>query len=807
MQRILRHAERLAPALRYRLPWCLVFLVAVATGAWEAVHTWPAVVFFPFNGHWQNHWPLYRLSAGEVPFLDFPAYLGAASTYLAWPLFVLLGGDLRASAVAFDALSAFVLVLSSVMACRLAGFRWITTAPLAAAICFFFWVLVQGSSSALGIRAFAPCVAATAVWWALRPGKNVSPGRVRAALLGAAAGSLVVWSNDYGIPSALAALIAFWFFAGVHAGVWAAAASPAGAFLAATAVSQGNPLAWLRSSVLDTAGMQAWYFFPDPSTKVFGPLDLPWWDPALWAAAAVAVRLVWISVARPQGRERARDAALLCLILGAAGGYLLSCFAGSYHLRYGIPFYQKVGPAAMALFAALAWRAFPQFVSALPSRAAAPLAAAVALAAMAWSLPGPLTSPERPRSILSQSGAGPVPELARGGGTVFLPEVAEAAELGRRLGARWDAEGVPPERRLLSLYASVLTATSGSRQPAPDYVIHALSDRDQDRFAQRVRDQEHRAVEALNPLLIVFGAWNVRMAWPLYRELFERWRPVKATAYSVIWEPAPHGFTAPERPSAACSVSASGDSVQVQLLGEQPVNGEDGRWWVDVSVDGDTRFRHTAFPFAGSLSFLLLADETFRGPGDTPRQIPNVGGWAFTRRMEPKVAFPVLAGWGESGTARVALSAHPSGRAFFAARSCVATAVAPFAATQPSRAPVPEGGVVATRMPFGPWPLRDGREAVAYGFLNPYHGFFFQRGDLVRIGEEAAEVVSTDFGFLSVVRPLGDPAVRDALSSSGGVVRMIAPADDPFHPSRSGAARHRAQDGYGAFETPNLPPG
>jgi len=740
----------------------------LALGCWSgALEAWH-IEFDPVNGHFQNFNAEARLLAGQLPFVDFPAYLGLAPLLLPFPLFAALGGTLAASNAAYDVVCVVLLGASFVIAMRLcrwpAAIAWAWAVPLTAVP----WPMARGNESAIGIRSFLPFAAAAALLalgrWRLRGGH---PAAVL-AVAGAAAGIMPLWSNDYGVPSAAAFCVAAMVSldpgtgAGARLRGWGAFFGSAACccILALVIVTGGHPLVWAQFNFGGVLADQFWYFNPVAAGKVYGPADIPHGLPeALLVVPNAAVWLWWLL-----RRRRDPAAAALALLCGAAtGGAFLSGLAGTFEPRYFMPLW-RLTLVTLPFAVALAWRAAAARIA--PSRCAGPsrlmvrmrrdaplqfILAAAAVGVGCW-----LVSLDA--ADYWKHPEGDDVAVAELGGRIrpsYLPTVEE----GRRLRAEYDAAGVPPDRRLFSTYATATALAAGSRQSGPDYIIHALGDAGRARFADAL-DMDYRNVETMDPDLMLWGLWNVRTSWPFFHRLFTGWHPVSRTPWSLVWErgaaPSVSGAAVP------CRVSGPGaDGFWSLSIGTDSAAPPSGPWWVEVEADISTGFRPLPFPIAGSHRLLEVVESRdpaghVTGPDAGMGEIASLVSNTWTLRLaDGVVAMPMR--WRADAAATLSLRAWPRDRTTLEVRSCRARMVVPVAATLLPWSG-PRGGTVAIAAGGvpprpEPYPARHGTEAYALKTSDPAATMALRAGDgVVFPGGERSVILLRDFHQVLVER-------------------------------------------------------
>ena len=728
----------------------------LALAAWCSLENAASIAFNPVNGHYQNFNAAARLLEGEVPFRDFPAYLGLGPLLVPMPLFAALGGTLMASNLAWDFVSVAMLGLSFYVAMRLC--RWPPAVAWAAALALSAlpWPMARGNESAIGIRSFVPFAAAGVFVllsrWRARGGRDVPVF----AVAGAVAGTAALWSNDYGLPTAAAFSVAFLAChmpaRGRLAAVAAFLAAAVGtAVLLLAAATAGDPLAWARFNFGGVLADQFWYFNPAAAAKTYGLADIPL---SAWLVAApnAALWLRWAVL-----RRRDPSAAALALLCGAAtGGAFLSVLAGSYEARYFLPLWRltlATLPFAAFLLAAAVLRRRTGGLRARLDRdpILQGILVAAALGVGGWAANFTAAGGYRHASTADDVAA---PEL---GGKVAA-SYAPALELARSLRRTYDAEGIPADRRILSTYATALARIAGSRQTEPDYVIHALGDAGRARFAAALGDG-YRNVETMSPDLLLWATWNVRTSWEFHRGLFEGWKPVSRTPWSLIW--ARRTAPLPAGPALSCRVVPGEENGFVAL----EVTGGEGAepWWAEVVADLDTDFRPSGVPLVGTHRLLeavegRAGEVAARRRGSGTENTGLVTDTWTTRLADGPLAMPVRTVPGASSW--LSLRSWPEGRSAVRIAGCTARAVAPVSETVlPWTGP--RGGEVALASAAFPpqsvsFPTLHDGVAHPLGTADPLAPLAVRVGDEVVFPKgERGRVLMRDFGLLVVAAPEG----------------------------------------------------
>jgi hypothetical protein len=172
-----------------------------------------------------------------------------------------------------------------------------------------------------------------------------------------------------------------------------------------------------------------------------------------------------------------------------------------------------------------------------------------------------------------------------------------------RLAAHWDARGVAPDDRLLSVYTSALDIAADTQSPEPvGSLIHALGPENRAAFTEQVARREVAAVSTIAPDYSGWEGWLLRANWPFFERLFANYEPLARTDQQVLWVPS-NGA----RPiaDARCNVDAiSPGKIRVAVLADTT-----GIASVSLERSGDFATGRTALltvteesPITGSVS-------------------------------------------------------------------------------------------------------------------------------------------------------------------------------------------------------------
>lgn len=506
------------------------------------------------DGAMQTWFALSHFADGEQLGVAFQSYLGVTMILALLPIFWALGETLYASTFAaytavFLAAFGTAYAIAWMIRCVLPWARWI----VAIGLLFVFYFIGPGISELIGLRyplAFDPGVSLRPVRGALSflvlPVFAVAlrsimgGGSFRAPLLlGLVAGMGLLWSNDAGIalvialvialglallrrPSLLARTLALFI---IGAGI-----SAAGTILI---VTHGEPTGWLRYNFVDVAGDQFWYFAPwDRATRILGPVDLvkiiTGGDPV--TTISLLLLLVCIAVAtfklvRGHGSP-VRLAAFTMIGASTIGTALIPQIGGHIDGAYNNITFMLGLAAPLVVFPRRTFKIARPMVRFAGQRG---MVAATGCAALA------MIAIEGARTVTVINDTDRT-FYSRSLGFHVTPKVGKDLAAMEQLAQHWDEEGVPQDRRILSVYTSVLDIAAGTQSPEPvGSLIHALGPENRARFTAQVSNLSVSAVVTIAPDYSGWAGWNLRANWPFFKALRDIYYPAARTDQQILW--------------------------------------------------------------------------------------------------------------------------------------------------------------------------------------------------------------------------------------------------------------------------------
>jgi hypothetical protein len=364
-------------------------------------------------------------------------------------------------------------------------------------------------------------------------------GVVAGLSLGLVAGAGLLWSNDAGIPLVIALVLGLVMALHQRLGLLARMLASFGAGLAVSAgaillaVTHGAPGPWLRYNFRDVAGDQFWFFAPwERSTRILGLGDLPnimrHADPLSAASLIVLTACVlWAMLQRLCSRSApVRGSAFVFVGASVIGTALIPQIGGHVGAEYNAITFVLGASAPLIVAPAGLWRRLGTVLRRIRPAHITALTAIAALAMIGTEGARLAMSPARAERTAYD------PAL----GFFVTPAYAQDLAAMRKLAAAWDAERVPQDRRLLSVYTSPLDIAAGVRSPADvGSLIHALGPEKRAAFTALLAEQKVAAVTTIAPDYSGWEGWIRRANWPFFRALHANYTPIARNNQQVLW--------------------------------------------------------------------------------------------------------------------------------------------------------------------------------------------------------------------------------------------------------------------------------
>ena len=544
--------------LKKNLLFILLVLAAFCMAALYAMPEKQCADFFAINGDFQNFNVVRRILDGQAPYHDFPVYLGLGHALLGSLACFLLGfghPTLETECWAFHVLPSLAFTATAYVLFRavlrnrkkewsmffadllLFLLTWspaIFTGFLAIYQSFLYALqeALSNGNSARMVRGFAPVlfVAGAALCFHLL---ERIPALKRRSLsapvgMGLCTGMIILYSNDFGIASAICSVLIFGFLTLIRRdsarrklrdlGIFAAAAAAA-FFAVILLATHGHPMSYFAQNA-GSGPAQLWYY-SSPKSHYLYDIDTSFLILLQLFAALVYLFFLF----------RARLSAKSVFRFGVPCFMNLTCYAAAneYKLLSGGMLH---GMALTVLYLTL-------------------LAEAVGLIFMlAEKIPGAA-------KVLSARKAG---WLAFGLVTVYCISMAVPHAIALMQGTFYRGDYVlnvghlnsqgydvrkanalmGEDDQVWSTYASAVETSRGQFQPSGyDYIIHVLGDKARQTYVQRFHEADTAYAATIRDNYGGWEQWARNVNWFFYRELYQNYVPSFSTGYQLFWQKRP----------------------------------------------------------------------------------------------------------------------------------------------------------------------------------------------------------------------------------------------------------------------------
>ena len=495
--------------------------------------------FVAINGTFQNYNFIRRFLDGQVPFVDFPVYLGSGHLIVTSFFTFLFGNDYSASVHAYH----YVSSLTVIMYFYVFGYAYFKKNWI---IPFFFSVisrlflssvfsyLIYGGNSARAIRALiVPVIICVYLLVS-----NILRAKIKdknkvfishIVLVSLLAGLALVWSNDYGLVSFIALFMLV--FAYVLIGYKSIrkllvsllimiAGSLSSAFILVLLITRGHPVMWVRSNCMSSQ-YQGWYYEqPQLHTLYYYQIDL---SLPLIICFILLVVYFYFSV-RKISWEKIQSFGLITFTL-------LSCFGAcqAYKLfslnTIDYPSFLISTFLILAIYEAIRLVKFTfkkgdvklsdktlRIISIVSS-------VLIIICILSYSVVSFVKLKKEDRSSKKY-----FPEL---GG--YLDENADDLD---------KALEITAGRKVFSAYASALEVATDQYQPTGyDYIIHVLTDEGREQYLSVFEKKDFDLVSTIRKDYKTYGTWIFYANWFFYREVYSQYHYVGSNTYADYWEP------------------------------------------------------------------------------------------------------------------------------------------------------------------------------------------------------------------------------------------------------------------------------
>lgn len=512
--------------------------------AYAAIFAMLAAIDAPtlhLDGAFQTASGLYRLDSGQIPGKDFFPYLGIGPLMTLYPVFKVFGSDLSASVISAQFMTLALGGLSVSVIWHLIFHPKSFVTSLAAGSVFFLlpiaiaaflslhlhqslvFAVIPGNSLR-PIRAVAPYLTIIIYWLLIF---NLKSERLKHFLSGILTGLILLWSNDFAIPTA--GLFAFifiahslfksrWQYSNLLIYFFTAALSWAALLALST---HGNPISLLEYNFFDVAKDQWWYFGPySEENRIFSLNDVARLISQGNQFPLVVLALVALTALKTKKFEHILIACIgVMLFVGGAlasvGGHLGNYFEGFYFWGVTVSFFTILRMTFLGiknLFKQHAkhWRCVE-------------LAALIVVFFYSFSIPIQAWENYKIHSSLAKNDAY----------RFYVPE------LGAYLGTEWrnyiQLARQTDNQHVIEEYWGLWSATRKIFPAAwpVDSVIHALG-RTRELTTSALIDAEI-IISTRNSGSPEWQPWSLSQNFWFYDELLNNWTPYGLSPMTVVW--------------------------------------------------------------------------------------------------------------------------------------------------------------------------------------------------------------------------------------------------------------------------------
>lgn len=505
---------------------------------------------FHLDGAYQTASGLYRLYAGMLPGRDFFPYLGIGPTLLLYPIFLISGAHISASVFSAHFITLLVCMLGTSL----------------------IWHLVWGSKSLITTIAICCVILATTItlnsffgmvlpsWfdWAISPGYSLRPLRasvpyiilliyyfliprtsnytLRYTLYGVLVGVALLWSNDFGLPTAtmlytLVVLTAYvnkefskrniLIFTGALLFFWLGSL---------WLITQGHVIELLKYNFQDVAKDQWWYFAPYAEhTRIFHVDQIF----RLFSLENYFPSIVFVSLVICAMLFKTRTYLLLSWVglvlfaggtVASIGGHLGGYFGGFYY--WGIT--TSIFMLLHILYSKVLYRPGARNFSIIRDfLLSAGLILSLAYAIHTYS------------KFVSESSS-----AKKDGNRIYVKE------LGGYLGKEWRGYvNLARKFKGATVFEEYWGIWSAIQKTFPnwpvDSVIHALGNTRKD-AVQQLKNADI-IISTRNSATQMWQTWNVSTNYWFYRQLIDRWNILYVSPKTTVWMGQTESRILPER--------------------------------------------------------------------------------------------------------------------------------------------------------------------------------------------------------------------------------------------------------------------
>ena len=605
--------RKIIDILKNRTVWFVLISICFA-GMYAFVST-DNSNFFPLNGDFQNYNPARRFLDGQIPFKDFSVYLGCGQMLLDALGLLVVGNTFTNSLIVMRFFSGiiffiFVYAISYLISHSHKYSSLLSAALLGLTLIYKFCanrsILEPGNSARLircGILAIelALILTAISVIWK----KDIIQDKkviFTSIAIGLITGSGIIWSNDYGVASALC--VSFCYAIAVikiaqkfstvliNAGVYIVSVLT-GFFAAVLIITRGSVGSYFYNTI-SASSFQKWYYkMDDYNAYRFFDVEVK----IVYLFGGILLLYAFFLFLRSKTLEDIFKNSLSCSI------FATTLFASHlYHLVSGNS--STLGLSLVVSLYAISYILF-NAIQLLRKKEL-------------------LSKKSNCRFLrkgnleLVALGLCVLLLLTQGGYKIYNNANGDRSSkyLGNDIDGNMSKELADPilkaveitgEEKIFSTYASAIEVYRGEFQPTGfDYIIHALGDENRQKYLDTFKNGDYKYAITSATRLTDYEYWIKNANWFFYRELCSEYVPTYDNNKWIIWTKSEKDVKTYDVSKAKISIEKINEgSVKLVVESDEKITGT-----ADVSISYDTKFNKSFFKTGNITKTLLLTSIT-----------------------------------------------------------------------------------------------------------------------------------------------------------------------------------------------------
>lgn len=581
--------------------------------------------FKPYNGAFQTFNPLRRIYEGEIPGRDFNPYLGLGTTYVNAFITYIFGGDFAASQFSTHFISLILHLITLVTLFFLSGVTIkksiVASSFIILAISFDlkrlapFWELAGPGNSNLSIRSALPFLTSLAIFLVFRFCRR-NP-KLFYSIVGCIIGIQPLWSNDYGLPSCLTLTViiiidfvkkerAKKLFKATLLFVSAFIAF----FLAASILTVGHPLDWVRDNFSGVAADQFWYYvWYNGKNKIFSLTDI-FSHPFLYIYSGLIILLTMYTLFKSY---TIKLLLLLYVSITVFGAGILSSVGGAISVHY----YLASILVSFFIFSLLIYLFISNFISGekklrlkkiLENKINKYYTKQIKHCLLIILIIFYTTS------LVTNSSTYQLFSLNSKNNLFFIKELGgwlpnrwnHAIEIAKDINGELKNE--LPTQRVLSTYSSAMDVVAGAFNPTGiDYLIHALGDHTRTHYLEQFKNSKPKYITTLREDFTKWETWLRRTNWWFYREFVYNYQPVEATFYNIVWKRLEQPKSTNHSQAICRVIQESDNKVKINITTEN--KDDDKVYYIDIALKYHLKVEHSGIPIIGGRGLVNATEQ------------------------------------------------------------------------------------------------------------------------------------------------------------------------------------------------------